>query len=88
MAKKDTKQDTFVQEDGSALPLETAFEQLDQIVEKLESPEISLEESFREYQEGMKLLAYCKSTIDEVEKKVLEISASGELKESETLNEF
>ena len=68
--------------------LEDAFEELDTLLNELESPEISLEESFQKYQEGMKLLKYCNDTIDQVEKKVMEINAQGQPEDSERLNEL
>ena len=51
--------------------LEQTFEQLETIMEELEKEEISLEDSFRLYQEGMKLLKECNDSIDKVEKKLL-----------------
>ena len=54
---------------------------LDAIVTQLESREISLEDSFKVYQEGMELLKYCNSKIDKVEKKMLQMDESGELSE-------
>lgn len=68
------------------MPLEEAFSNLDTILQKLESPDISLEESFQKYQEGMKLLKHCNDTIDQVEKKVMQINAEGKPEESETLS--
>lgn len=53
--------------------LEEAFAQLDDIVIKLQSGELSLEESFKTYQEGMKLVASCNTAIDQVEKKLITI---------------
>ncbi len=49
--------------------IEEAMKSLDAIVTQLESREISLEDSFKVYQEGMELLKYCNSKIDKVEKK-------------------
>ena len=54
---------------------------LDAIVTQLESREISLEDSFKVYQEGMELLKYCNSKIDKVEKKMLQMDENGELSE-------
>ena len=68
------------------LSLEEQFETLDHIVEDLESPEISLEESFQKYEQGMRLLKDCNAIIDEVEKKVLQISEDGTLQVNETLD--
>lgn len=48
--------------------LESAFEELNQIIDKMEEQDIALDESFKLYQEGMKLLKYCGDSIDNVEK--------------------
>lgn len=63
------------------LTVEKAFEALDAMVEKLESRETSLEESFQVYQEGVKLLAYCSRKIDTVEKKMLQMNEDGSYRE-------
>ncbi|HJD39936.1 MAG TPA: exodeoxyribonuclease VII small subunit [Candidatus Blautia stercoripullorum] len=62
-------------------PIEENLKELDGIVEKLESRDISLEESFTLYQKGMELLKQCSSKIDRVEKKMLKINEDGELSE-------
>lgn len=61
--------------------LEETFEQLDQIVNKLENDNLSLEESFKIYQNGMELLKNCNNKIDKVEKKMMQINENGELSE-------
>ncbi|WWR14860.1 exodeoxyribonuclease VII small subunit [Lachnospiraceae bacterium JLR.KK008] len=61
--------------------LEDAFEQLETVIGRLEAEDISLEESFRAYSEGMELLQFCNASIDTVEKKVLKINENGELDE-------
>ena len=61
--------------------IEDAFKELDTTVEKLSSRDISLEESFRLYQQGMELLRYCNEKIDTVEKKMLKMNENGELSE-------
>lgn len=61
--------------------IEESLKELDGIVEKLESREISLEESFAMYQKGMELLKQCSGKIDKVEKKMLKINEDGELSE-------
>lgn len=61
--------------------LEEAFEKLDTIIEELEKPDISLENSFALYQEGMKLLKACNNSIDKVEKELIILSESGEIDE-------
>lgn len=61
--------------------LEEAFEKLDTIIEELEKPDISLENSFALYQEGMKLLKACNDSIDKVEKELIILSENGETDE-------
>lgn len=51
--------------------IEETFNQLDSIMEKLESPETSLEDSFGFYEAGMKLIRECGEKIDRVEKKIM-----------------
>ncbi|MBQ0043316.1 MAG: exodeoxyribonuclease VII small subunit [Lachnospiraceae bacterium] len=65
------------------MTLEETFGELDKVVGQLEDGEISLEDSFRVYEKGMRLLKLCNEKIDAVEKKVQVISESGELEEFE-----
>ena len=58
--------------------IEDAFERLNMILSKMDEEGVSLEESFRLYEQGMKLIRYCNETIDTVEKKVRVLSAGGE----------
>lgn len=66
---------------GEELSLEEAFEQIEEVISHLETEEITLEQSFQEYNRGMKLLHHCNETIDRVEKKVLQINEDGGLDE-------
>lgn len=51
--------------------LEDNFEKLEKYIDQLENEELSLEESFKIYEQGMKLLAECNKDIDKVEKKLI-----------------
>ncbi len=51
--------------------LEASFEELQEIINKLEDSSCTLEESFRLYSDGMKLLKACNDAIDKVEKQVI-----------------
>ncbi len=53
--------------------LETAFDQLEGIMEQLESEEISLKDSIALYGDGVKLLARCKEELSGIEKEILVI---------------
>ena len=63
------------------MELETLFTQVEEIIEKMQDNEISLEESFSLYESGMKALIKCNDKIDTVEKKMLQVSQDGELSE-------
>lgn len=74
--------DTAIQEEQEQpLSLEETFEQIEEVIARLEAEEITLEESFQEYNRGMRLLQHCNATIDQVEKKVLQINEDGGLDE-------
>lgn len=77
MAKK--KEETAEKE--QVLSLEKSFAQIEEVIARLEAEEITLEESFAQYNRGMALLAHCNETIDQVEKKVLKINEDGGLDE-------
>ena len=47
-------------------------------IKKMEEGEISLEESFQLYHQGMDMLKACNSKIDKVEKKMLLLDEEGE----------
>lgn len=59
---------------GKVKTLEDSFAELEEILEKLEDEEVSLEASFKLYQEGMKLVKKCNQSIDKVEKELIVIS--------------
>lgn len=57
--------------------LEEVFAELNDIVEKLENDDLSLEDSFKVYQNGMELLKDCNEKIDTVEKQMVQLNANG-----------
>jgi exodeoxyribonuclease VII small subunit len=59
MAKTDTK-----------MTFEKALETLEQIVSKIESGDVSLEESIEQYAQGTKLIETCRAILDKAEKKI------------------
>lgn len=74
MSKEKSKDKS--KEEEKTMTIEETFTSLDEIIAKLESDDISLEESFKLYTEGMELSRKCQSQIDEVEKKVMIIQDS------------
>ena len=63
--------------------IEENFAKLEETLALLESDDISLEQAFAAYSDGMKLLKQCTEQIDKVEKQVLKLSADGTLTELE-----
>ena len=60
MARKDQPDKKF----------ETALEELEQVVEQLESGDLSLEDSLAAFEKGVGLVKLCNQKLTEVEKKV------------------
>ena len=60
MAKKDQPNKKF----------ETALEELEQVVEQLESGDLSLEDSLAAFEKGVGLVKFCNQKLTEVEKRV------------------
>lgn len=65
------------------LTVEEAFSEIEKKIQALDKEDISLEDSFKEYQEGMELLKYCHEAIEKVEQKVQKIAADGNLEDFE-----
>ncbi|MBI4495943.1 MAG: exodeoxyribonuclease VII small subunit [Deltaproteobacteria bacterium] len=49
---------------------EEAYQQLEAIVRRLEEENLSLEESLKAFEEGVRLSRFCSQKLDEAEKKV------------------
>ena len=52
------------------ITIEESFASLDAIIEELQNGDLTLEESFQKYEEGMKSIKNCNTAIDKVEKKL------------------
>ncbi len=61
--------------------LEETFQVLEEVISRMEQGDLTLEESFAAYHQGMDLLKSCNDKIDKVEKQVLELDAEGETHE-------
>lgn len=53
------------------MTLEQSFESLSSIIGQLHDGNLTLEESFKMYEEGMKLVKNCNDALDKVEKKLV-----------------
>jgi exodeoxyribonuclease VII small subunit len=52
------------------LTFERAMEQLEKVVASMETEALSLEQSVKKFEEGMKLSQYCSQKLEETEKKI------------------
>jgi len=58
--------------------IEQIFEQLDEILGRLEASDATLEQSFADYEAGMKLVKACGEKIDKVEKQLIVLQGGQE----------
>ncbi len=79
MKKEEGKQvEEAAGQQNPPLTIEETFEELEGILEMLEGEESSLEESFRYFERGMKLVKSCAAQIDKVEKQIIVLSEDEE----------
>lgn len=64
---------------GKEPSLEEAFQELESIIERMQQREVTLEESFALYEQGIRKLKFCNQKIDRVEKQMLLLNGQGEL---------
>ncbi|MCL2719010.1 MAG: exodeoxyribonuclease VII small subunit [Lachnospiraceae bacterium] len=62
------------------MKLEEILVDLEETITSLEREDISLEDSFKEYQKGMEMIKLCNTTIDKIEKEVQLIMDDGSMK--------
>lgn len=65
--------------DINALSFERAYEALEEVIAKLESGELSLEESVTLYERGKLLSARCQALLDNAELRIQKLSDDGKL---------
>ncbi len=63
--------------------IEQDLDKLDELVKKMDAEDISLEESFSVYEEGMKILKSANEKLDVYEKKVKVLQEDGSLSDFE-----
>lgn len=56
--------------EAKEMKFETALDKLEQIVKKLEDGDLSLDESLKMFEEGVKLARLCGSKLDAAERKI------------------
>ena len=63
---------------AKAITLEESFGSLEKIIDSLENGQLSLDESFKMYNEGIKLIKSCNLQLDKVEKQIIILDKNGE----------
>ena len=56
------------------MSLEEAFEELDGLIEKMETSQLPLEETFRLYKQGLSLVEFCNQKIEKVECEIKKVT--------------
>ena len=81
MKKKDTI--------GESRPesFESAMEQLETLVSRMESGDLSLEESLEAFEKGVHLTRFCQDQLQKAELKIQELNSKGEITEIDQENE-
>ena len=52
------------------MSLEEKLEKLEEIVEKMDSPDLNLDDTIKSFESGLKLYKECKTSLGETEKKI------------------
>lgn len=60
------------------MTIEEGFEEIEGLINELEKKDITLEESFSKYQEGIKLIKECNGMIDRIEKEIIVLEENKE----------
>jgi len=78
MAKKDPEATV---DELAEVPFEAALAELEGLVEKMETGELSLEDSLAAFERGVKLTRHCQSALQAAELKVKVLTESGDLED-------
>ncbi len=63
------------------LSIEDAFAKVQELLSEMSKEDVTLEQAFSDYEEGMKLIRYCNGKIDSVEQKVQKLNQDGSMDE-------
>ena len=66
---------------------ESAMEQLETLVAKMESGDLSLEESLEAFEKGVHLTRFCQDQLQKAELKIQELNSKGEIIEIDQEND-
>jgi exodeoxyribonuclease VII small subunit len=83
MAKKHSENDT----EEAKIDFESALEELESLVSKMESGELSLDDSLKAFERGIELTRTCQSTLEAAELKIQMLTKDNELEAVDTLSD-
>ena len=66
-------------DESSPESFESAMEQLETLVSKMESGDLSLEESLEAFEKGVHLTRFCQDQLQKAELKIQELNSKGEI---------
>jgi exodeoxyribonuclease VII small subunit len=75
MSKHAGKSDPAAADGPASTGFEEALAEVEQIIRRIESGEVGLEQSIAQYERGVKLIRHCRGVLDKVEHRVVELTA-------------
>ena len=66
---------------SETIKLENRFEKIEDLIKRMEDAEVSLDQSFELYKEGLEEIKLANEMLDSMEKAMLVLNADGELEE-------
>jgi len=83
MAKKHSENDT----EEAKIDFESALKELESLVSKMESGELSLDDSLKAFERGIELTRTCQSTLEAAELKIQMLTKDNELEAIDALSD-
>ena len=83
MAKKHSENDT----EEAKIDFESALKELESLVSKMESGELSLDDSLKAFERGIELTRTCQSTLEAAELKIQMLTKDTELEAIDALSD-
>ncbi len=74
-------------DDSGPESFESAMEQLETLVSRMESGDLSLEESLKAFEKGVHLTRFCQNQLQKAELKIHELNSKGDFIEIDQENE-
>ncbi len=63
---------------AKAASIEDSFASLEKLISDMENGGLSLDETFKKYNDGLKLIKQCNTQLDKVEKQIIVLNENGD----------